>query len=390
MISVTVNWCTGAAAVSVDPAILTAIDEIYAAALDESRWPKVMQEILALTDSVAATFCAIDGADEPRFSTFTTLNFEKAFVDEYTQGMMVHDPTVRYIVAHPHQRLVHDSQLITEREKDRHFYYDWHHSFSDTRHRLAGMVSVEDNVSSGITVHRTRQQGDYQSGHIQRFEFLLPHLERAVSLAFRLGTFGAMQQMTFHLLDANPLGIIVLDERIGVIFANRAARAFTAAQDGLALSTEGLRLCGQRDNGKLQNLIDRALGLAQGEKTRPAGTMQALRPSGKRPLSILVAPLCRAAFVLTWARPAVCIVIADPEREAEVPDQVLRTIYGLTPAEARLAIKIASGMRLQRAADELAISYATARTQLVAVFRKTSTSRQGELVKLLLSELPVL
>ena len=372
---------------SVDSEILAAIEEIYAAAVDESRWPKVMQDILTLTDSVAATFCALDGADEPRFSTFITVNFEKAFIDEYIQGMMAHDPTVRHIIAHPHQRLVHDSQFITEREKDRHPYYDWHHSFSDTRHRLAGMASVGDKLSSGITVHRTRQQGDYQSRHIQRFELLLPHLERAVNLASRLGTFGAIQQMTFHLLDANPLGIIVLDERSRVVFANRTARAFTAAQDGLALSTKSLCLRSQRDNGKLQNLIGRALSLSHGEETRPVGTMKAHRPSGKRPLSILVAPLCRAPFILTWARPAVCVVIADPEREDELPDEVLRTIYGLTPAEARLAIKIASGTSLQHAADELTISYRTARTQLATIFRKTSTCRQGELVKLLLSEL---
>ena len=82
---------------------------------------------------------------------FSVLNFEPSFIDEYLQGMMLHDPTVQHIVAHPHQRLVHDSQLISEQEKDRHLYYDWHHRFSDTRHRLAGMASLGENLTSGIT-----------------------------------------------------------------------------------------------------------------------------------------------------------------------------------------------------------------------------------------------
>jgi len=60
-------------------------------------------------------------------------------------------------------------------------------------------------------------------------------------------------------------------------------------------------------------------------------------------------------------------------------------LYGLTSAEARLSAKIASGMGLQAAAEELATSYKTARTQLEVIFRKTSTSRQGELLKILLS-----
>lgn len=113
--------------------------------------------------------------------------------------------------------------------------------------------------------------------------------------------------------------------------------------------------------------------------------MQALRRSGKRPYSILVSPLCRSALMLTRMRPAACVVIADPEQSPAISHDVLRSLYGLTPAEVRLAAKLASGTSLQSAAEDLAISYKTARTQLAAIFRKTSTSRQGELVKFLLS-----
>lgn len=375
---------------SVDPTILAAIERLYAAAANENLWPQAMQDVLNVTESVGATFCVIDGSDKPRFSTFETLNFEQKFIDEYLQGMMQHDPTVQYIVAHPDQRLVHDSSFIGEREKDHLFYYDWHHSFSDTRHRLAGMASLADHLTSGITVHRTRQQGDYHPSHIERFGFLLPHLERAVSIGFRLGTFGATQQMSFQMLDANPFAIVVLDETAHVIFVNRAARALISGQDGLVLSSNILSSRHLGDNARLQDLIGRALRLANGEAAEPAGAMHALRPSGKRPYTILVSPLCRTHFMLSRMRPAVCIAITDPEREAELPEKILRTLYGLAPAEVRLAGHIAGGKSVQDAADALGISYTTARTQLAAIFRKTATSRQGELVRLLLSELPIM
>ena len=372
--------------VSVDQTTLAVIEKLYAAAMDESRWQDVMQEYLVLTDSVAATFCAIDASDKPRFAAFTWLNFEQGFMDEYVQGMMLHDPTNQYIIAHPRQRLVHDSEVITEREKDRHFYYDWHDAGgSDTRHRLAGMALLEENLTSGITVHRTKQQGDYHQSHIERFEFLLPHLERAVSIGFRLGTFGAAQQVSFQLLDANPQAIVILDERGYVAIANSAAHTIATAQEGVVLSAGGVHLQNRTDNDKLQKLIGRALRIAKGEPGEPAGVMQALRRSGKRPYSILVSPLCRTALMLTRIRPAACIVIGDPEQSPAIADDVLRSLYGFTPAEVRLAAKLASGMSLQSAAEELAISYKTARTQLAVIFRKTSTSRQGELVKFLLS-----
>jgi PAS domain-containing protein len=261
---------------SVDTELLAAIEKLYAAAADESLWPQVMQDFLRLTDSVGATFCAIDGSEKPTFSTFATLNFEQKFTDEYLEGMMAHDPTVQYIVANPRERLVHDSRFITEQEKDRHFYYDWHHSFSDTRHRLAGMALVGENVTSGITVHRTRRQGDFHPSHIERFEALLPHMERAVSIGFRLGTFGATQQMSLQLLEANPHAVIVLDERGRVIFANRVAQAVGTARDGLAISSSGLSFLNRADDDRLQHLIARALGLANGAVAEPAGAMQVL------------------------------------------------------------------------------------------------------------------
>ena len=86
--------------VSVDFAILQAIDKLYAAAADESLWPQVMQDVLNITESVGATFCVIDGSDKPRFSAFTSLNFEQKFMEEYLDGMMQHDPTVQHIVSH--------------------------------------------------------------------------------------------------------------------------------------------------------------------------------------------------------------------------------------------------------------------------------------------------
>ena len=370
---------------SIDATTMAIIEKLYAAAADESLWPEVLQNYLQLTDSVGATFCAIDRSEKPKFSAFTNLNFEQRFMEEYVQGMMRHDPTVQYIVANPKQRLVHDSQFITEHEKDRHFYYDWHHRFSDTRHRMAGMALLEEKLTSGITVHRTRQQGDYHQSHIERFEFLLPHLERAVSIGYRLGTFGAAQQLSSQLLDANPLAIVVLDEGGYVVFANLAARAISSAQEGFVLSSGGISLHHQIDNDKLQGLIGRALGIAKGQAAQPAGVMQALRRSGKRSYSILVSPLCHTALILTRIRPAVCVVIADPELSPAISHDVLRDLYGLTPAEVRLAVKLGSGISLQSTAEELAISYKTARTQLAEIFRKTSTSRQGELVKTLLS-----
>ena len=66
------------------------------------------------------------------------------------------------------------------------------------------------------------------------------------------------------------------------------------------------------------------------------------------------------------------------------PAAILAKTFRLTPSEAKLACVIARGASTQIAARELSISPDTARNQLKAVFAKTDTHRQSELVALLL------
>lgn len=61
----------------------------------------------------------------------------------------------------------------------------------------------------------------------------------------------------------------------------------------------------------------------------------------------------------------------------------LKARFGLTPAEQRLAVALADGTGLREAAGHLGICLSTARAQLKAIFAKTGTHRQAELVALL-------
>ncbi len=54
--------------------------------------------------------------------------------------------------------------------------------------------------------------------------------------------------------------------------------------------------------------------------------------------------------------------------------------YGLTRAEARLALRLAAGKSVRDAASELDMAYETARTHLKRVYEKLDVNRQGELV----------
>lgn len=116
--------------------------------------------------------------------------------------------------------------------------------------------------------------------------------------------------------------------------------------------------------------------------------MRAIRPSGKRPYGILVNTVTERGPALSTLRPAVSLFITDPDADVAAGDDRLRTAFGLTNAEAKLAARLAAGDDLRSAADHLGVTYGTARVRLAQVFQKTGTCRQGELIRLLLSTLP--
>jgi DNA-binding CsgD family transcriptional regulator len=70
------------------------------------------------------------------------------------------------------------------------------------------------------------------------------------------------------------------------------------------------------------------------------------------------------------------------------PIDLLQRHFGLTPAEARLALHLVAGETLRSAEVKLSISYETARTCLKSIFNKTGTCRQAELVIVILTALP--
>jgi DNA-binding CsgD family transcriptional regulator len=201
----------------------------------------------------------------------------------------------------------------------------------------------------------------------------------------------------YEFLDRSPVAIVLLDGQKRVVFANAHAAELHTRGDGITICSSGIGLLRATDNARLQTLITRAVGGSEppGPGRRSPGdggrSMRALRPSGRRPYGFLVAPLLqrdrdravdRAVF-----RPAVCIVIADPDGARTLPLERLHDAFDLTEAESRLAARLAAGEGLRSAAHSLGITYGTARARLAEIFQKTETRRQGELINLLLTTL---
>jgi DNA-binding CsgD family transcriptional regulator len=365
-----------------------AIAALYDAALDARLWPDALRKLTEVTGSQASSFWILDRTSPSLLHpTFITINFDRKAVDEYLSGMAALDPTVRYLVAHPRETVVHDGMLDSGRDEETRCYLDWHERSVETRFRLVGQCTLVDGLQAGVALHRAPSAGRYGPTDIEHFRLLQEHLRRALLVGTKVGSLTSVQQLGEDLLDRSSAAIFLLDSVGRVVFMNRAAKAVQALEDGLRLSAAGLRLTAAPEDEQLQALIGQAVIASRRATSAPAGVMRVSRPSGRRSYAVWVVSLARVPSALTLFRPAVCVLVSDPERPLCPSPQHLKTLFDMTEAEARLAVLLADGEPLRRAAGHLGITYGTARSRLTQLFEKTSTRSQGELIRLLLTVL---
>jgi DNA-binding CsgD family transcriptional regulator len=167
-----------------------------------------------------------------------------------------------------------------------------------------------------------------------------------------------------------------------VILTNRAADAILKRGDGL-MSRDGLRAASRQETTRLRNAIAAVCMQRDSGILKPETVVHVHRPSGSKPFEVLVSPLPSHSS-LRKGGAAAALFITEPEDEVALDSRALHELFGLTPAEIRLAIALVKGKSVAEYAHEAAISSNTARTHEKRIYSKTGVKRQSELVRLLL------
>lgn len=140
----------------------------------------------------------------------------------------------------------------------------------------------------------------------------------------------------------------------------------------------------ESDNKALQEMISVALEAGHQDMPNIVEALSITRPKGDYPLGVLVRNVSADTFVEGDRRSTIAVLFRDPLSQVETSSEAVRRLFGFTPAEAGLAMILIEGNTLDDAATELGVSMNTVRTHLKSMFLKTGTSRQTDLVRMLL------
>ncbi|MGH6993287.1 MAG: helix-turn-helix transcriptional regulator [Caulobacteraceae bacterium] len=178
-----------------------------------------------------------------------------------------------------------------------------------------------------------------------------------------------------EILDGSPNAVFLLDPESRIRHVNRAGAEMLA--EAIVLCREGQRLSAvdEVSSRRLAALIRNA---AVGEA---GGTMPLASHTGGPPLAVSAVGLHpdpgeeSARSVIVWVK--------DLAAKVAVSEQALRDLFGLSPAEARVALALFDGRSQTEAAVGLGLSFFTVRNHLGRVYQKTRTRGRSDLVRLM-------
>ncbi|MBN3792764.1 helix-turn-helix transcriptional regulator [Burkholderia sp. Ac-20353] len=256
---------------------------------------------------------------------------------------------------------------------------------SDVRHILGADLRTPSGVECRFRVCRKHASKPFSARDKAICGLLLPHLKRAVELHSRLDTAEVERSIYANAVNRMQVGMITLDEKGAIIDMNGVADEILKQGNGLCAARGTIEATDAQENRTLQRLIRHAVMGHHGTASAIVEAMPVTRNFDKPRLGLLV----RTILMSDWSednkrRPAVALLVRDPDRKPQGAQEIIRKLFDLTPAETSLALLLTNGMTLEEAAEESGISKNTARTHLRAIFSKTGVTRQATLVRILL------
>ena len=359
-----------------------AVEAIYDAAPDPSRWPIALQAIADCFGDVGAFL--VYQRDDGGFGAVGSASLarlQEDYVREFgTQDLRALRGLERgYYLAR--EGLV-DHDVVSAEEMEHHPFYKMlaRHGL---KYFVAAIVSPDPRINASIAVQRAIEKEPYSEREIDLMVRLGRHAEKSLKLSIgllnaELGNLGLREA-----LGRLGIGVFALDSLGRIVFSNPAGDRLIG--DGLIVVDERLRFSPSAARGDIESLTDRVLRSDPRDVIADPKPMLVERASSPRPLTVYVLPVgavrTPAQAFLTRAR---ALVLAIDARTDDPPDPaIVRDALGLTLAEARLAALVGIGLRPGQAAEKLGITEETARTAIKRVFAKVGVSRQSELSALL-------
>lgn len=356
-----------------------ALHALYAAVGDDDRWNEVLRIFASYFDA-NISMLVVAGQGQRDKSFYAAFNHREEAARAYSDYWWQHDVVLQAVMKQGQfirGMVGRSSDVISNEDLRRSAYYKEFMVTMPAEHFMGCVLSDGGDAALAPPMHLSffRPPGalEFSDTEVTDLADLYPHIHRAFELHWQMRSTQEQLGVFHQSLDGLDFGVLFVDPASRVRHANAAARQMINHFEWMPL---------------LGGLAERIP--AEGEL---AGLMQAcalghggaisLGADAKR-VFVLALPL--AAPVMTPAgetRASVMLMLIDPQKRPEAALDFVVRAFSLSKAEARLLPLLFENRTPADIAETLNVKISTVRSQLSAIFAKTGTTRQQELIRLL-------
>jgi DNA-binding CsgD family transcriptional regulator len=362
---------------------------VYDAAIEPSRWPEVLAALGAKFGFAAAALF------DQRFVNNGQMAGMKAclgYADEIQSSFAAYfrhrDIRLRRIiprVATGHVYL--DDRDIAFAEIEATEIHNDFYRRNGVGHIGAFILTNEPGQFSCLSIHRSLRFGAFTGDEAALLDRIAPHVVRAWRTTTTLRQASDGTRALMAAIGTTDAAVFVIDAAGTVGRMSPAAEQIARAGDCLRVRHNKLEAVNPADNAALGKLLAAAAAAPAVGVPPDRATLVLRSPAGANPIALFLAPVFPGAIS---GEPLVLVFANDP-RAARPPDPVLvARQFGLSKAEARVAVALSTGLTVAEMAERLAVSPETIRTHLKRAMAKCDARSQAALVRVVLGSLGTL
>jgi DNA-binding CsgD family transcriptional regulator len=344
------------------------IDRIYEAAVEPENWGNVLADLARTAGGEGGTIVTRREDQDRWTGSRVSPNLQRNVAECFRSPLSkIGLGTIR-LVAAGKCGFMTDEELFTPEEFASDFWTSEWLVKNNMYHGAATAIRVPTGDLVVVQLMRRIGLPGFDRAELDLLDSFRPHLARAGFLAarWRLERVRAAAQA----LDLIGLPAAILDVNGRVLAANSLIQELS--NHVLWLPRNEVALTDPSANGLLRNAIR--------ELTNPYATVVRSFPVGRGSVEPVVIHLIPATMSARDLFDGGCGVLAvTPITTPEAPNAALiQGLFDLTPAEARVAGGIVTGMTIKEMAACHAVGMETVRSQMKSVLSKIGVRRQSE------------
>jgi DNA-binding CsgD family transcriptional regulator len=357
--------------------LLSLVADIYDTTFDQSLWNHALTRIIDYAGAQSAGLVTKSATGEVRIVHQVGVSpyFVQTYLDSYAQF----DPsqTIRLCDVGKIQSI--KDWMPVEDFRKGVFYQEW---ARPQRLEDATNVLLAKSVDGFSHFSLMKGGGLVDDNFRQAVAPILPHLLRAVLIGQILHQPAVIASPIADTLDELKAAVVLLDGAGNITHTNESAHDLLYRKDFLRADNGRLIATDPQLNRILHDAIAASV-FGDGATRSESIALPFVAHDGERFVGHLL-PLTsgrrRNAGMAYDA--AVVLFVAKASLDAQAASDIIRKVFKLTPAEARVLLAIVEFGNVCETAQNLDIAESTVKTHLGRIFTKTDTKRQTELVKL--------